>query len=75
VPAKNPRVNISVDPGLFGALQGLAAEGGVSLSMVARDLIREALELREDVGLSALAEEREGTFDPKKALTHEQAWE
>jgi hypothetical protein len=75
VPAKNPRVNISVDPGLLGALQGLAAKGGVSLSMVARDLIREALELREDMGLAALADERERTFDPKKALTHEQAWE
>ncbi len=56
MPAKNPRVNVVVEPPLYSALQELAATEGVSLSTIARDLIREAMELREDVALAALAD-------------------
>ena len=40
-----------------------------------RDLVREALELREDIALSKFAEEREETFDRSKALSHNKVWE
>ena len=30
MPTKNPRINISVDPPLYGLIQGLAEEEGVS---------------------------------------------
>ena len=75
MPTKNPRVNIVVEPPLYSAMQDLAAREGVSMSTVARDLIREAIDLREDVALAALADTRIKTFDKKEALTHEDVWE
>ena len=65
MPAKNPRVNIVVEPPLYGVMQDLAEHQGLSLS---------ALELREDAGLARFAEEREKTFDRRKALTHKEVW-
>jgi len=56
-------------------MQDLAACEGVSMSTVARDLIREAIDLREDVALAALADTRIKTFDKKAALTHKDVWE
>jgi hypothetical protein len=75
MPTKNPRVNVVVEPPLYGAMHDLAAIQGVSMSMLARDLIREALELREDGALAAFADERMKTFDIKKTLSHEDVWE
>jgi hypothetical protein len=75
MPTKNPRINISVDRPLYGIMQGLAEEKGISLSMLARDLIKESLELQEDASLAAFAEKREKNCDPCKVLTHEQVWE
>ena len=75
MPTKNPRVNIVVEPPLYSAMQDLATSEGVSMSTVARDLIREAIDLREDVSLAALAETRIKTFDRKAALKHEDVWE
>jgi hypothetical protein len=49
-------------------MQCLAEEEGVSLSMLARDLIKESLELREDAALAAFAEKREKSFDPAGVL-------
>jgi hypothetical protein len=39
-----------------------------------RDFVKEALESQEDRALAAFAEEREKSFDRKKALSHEQVW-
>jgi predicted DNA-binding protein len=75
MPTKNPRVNVVVEPPLYSALQELAATEGVSLSTIARDLIREAIELREDVAFAALADTRIKTFDRKTALSHKDVWE
>jgi hypothetical protein len=75
MPTKNPRVNIVVEPSLYSAMQDLAASEGVPMSTVAHDLIREAIDLREDVALAALADTRIKTFDKKEALTHEDVWE
>jgi hypothetical protein len=75
MPTKNPRVNIVVEPPLYSAMQDLATSEGVSMSTVARDLIREAIDLREDVALAELADTRIKTFDKKKVLKHEDVWE
>ncbi len=75
MPAKKPRVNIVVEPSLYSAMQDLATSEGVSMSAIARELIREAIDLREDVALAALADTRIKTFDKKKALTHQDVWE
>ncbi len=74
MPTRNPRVNIVVEPPLYGVMNDLAAREGVSMSTLARDLIREALELREDMTLAAWASGREKTFSKKNALTHTETW-
>ena len=74
MPTKQPRVNVVLERPLYEALSRLAHRDGVSLSLKARDLLREALEIEEDVVLARFAGERERSFDRKKALTHPQAW-
>ena len=59
---------------VWHSVEQLAKRDGVSLSMKARELIREALELHEDAYLAQRAQERAATFDRKKTLTHEQVW-
>ncbi len=56
MPTKNPRVNIVVEPPLYSVMHDIAASEGVSMSTIARDLIREAIELREDVPPRIFAE-------------------
>ena len=68
MPTKNPRINVSVEKSIYSIIEILAKEKGVSISMVTRDLIKEALEINEDVLLAAFADEREKTFDKQKSL-------
>ena len=44
------------------------------MSLKVRDLVKEAVELEEDIALSAFAEEREQTFKEAEALEHEEIW-
>lgn len=74
MPTENPRVNIVVEPPLYDLMHDIAQAEGLSLSALARDLIREALELREDVALAALAKKREKPFRRKISLSHKQVW-
>ena len=74
MPTKNPRVNIVVEPPLYKVIHDLAISEGVSMSTIARDLIREAVELREDVALADFADTRMKTFDKKTTLSHEDVW-
>jgi len=52
----------------------LAKRDGVSLSLKMRDLVKEALEIEEDVSLSLFAEKREKTFNRATALKHNEVW-
>lgn len=74
MPAKNPRINVVLEKPLYKSVQRLAEREGVSLSLKVRDLIKEALELEEDIGLSIFAEKREMTFSKTKALKHDEVW-
>ena len=74
MPAKNPRLNVVLERPLYEALERLARRDGTSLSLKARDLLREALETYEDLVLGEMADDRERTFDRRKALTHEQVF-
>lgn len=74
MPAKNPRINIVLDKNLYDSVQHIAKRDGVSLSLKARDLIKEALEIEEDIALSVFAEKRENTFSKKSALKHKEVW-
>lgn len=75
MPAKNPRVNVVLERPLYEALSRLARRDGTSLSLKARDLLREALETYEDLALDKIAEDRERTFDPASALSHGEVWQ
>ena len=74
MPAKSPRIHVVLEQPLYRHLRRLAKNEGVSLSLKVRDLIKEALEAREDVALATFAEEREKTFDMTKALNHKEVW-
>ena len=63
MPAKNPSVNVVLEKPLYNALHDLAEDEGVSMSMLMRDLVKEALELRED---RALADHRCSGFAPHR---------
>ena len=58
MPARNPRVNVVLEKPLYEAVGHLAKEEGVSLSTVVRDLVKEAIEVREDIDLARFAEAR-----------------
>jgi predicted DNA-binding protein len=59
---------------MYDALGRLARREGASLSTKARDLLRDALEMHEDLVLAEIAVERERTLDRTKTLTHDAVW-
>lgn len=73
MPTKNPRVNITFEETTAGLLAELAKQEHKSVSSLAKELILEALERREDMALSAIAKIR----DEKSArrISHKDAWE
>jgi len=74
MPTKNPRLNVVLDPSLYKSLDKLAHQEGISLSLAARDLIKEGLEIHEDMYWQRVAREREKTFSYKKSLSHKDVW-
>jgi hypothetical protein len=74
MPSKSPRVNVVLDDRLFRNVRLLAEREGVSLSTKVRDLIKEALEIQEDLDLASFAETRERTLKKSSALSHEETW-
>ena len=74
MPTQNPRINIVVEPSLYNILNKLAKNSGVSLSFLSRDLIKDALEIREDIYWNEIAEERDSTLSKNKSLSHEDIW-
>ena len=74
MPAKNPRINIVLDSLTYRNVVFLAEKDRVSLSTKVRDLIKEALEIQEDIHLAAFAEDREKSWDKSSALSHNEVW-
>jgi 16S rRNA U516 pseudouridylate synthase RsuA-like enzyme len=74
MPTKNPRINIVLEEPLYRVIREMAEKNGLSMSNLSRDLIREALELREDTALVALAEERDATLKAADRHDHDDAW-
>ncbi len=75
MPTKNPRLNVVLEPNLYKALSKIANREGVSLSLLARDLLKESLELHEDIYWQEVSQKRDKTFSYKKALSHKDIWE
>ncbi len=74
MPSQKPRINIVLDNFLYQNVRLLAERDNISLSAKVRDLLKEALEIQEDIALSGFAEEREKSWDDSKALTHDDVW-
>ena len=74
MPTKNPRINVALEKTIYLLIEKLAQQQGSSLSMVTRDLVREALEIHEDAVLSTVAEEREATLTDRETMTHDEVW-
>ena len=74
MPAKNPRINVVLDPPLYKNVQFLAEKDGVSLSTKVRDLLKDAMEFQEDIYLANVAEKRENTLNTREVLSHEDTW-
>ena len=74
MPTKNPRINVALEKSVYAVIEELARLKNLSMSMVTRELIKEAIELEEDILMTSYAEERENSLIKTKALSHDQAW-
>ena len=74
MPTDHPRLNVVLEKPLYQSLGRMAKKDGVSLSLKARDLIRGALELEEDIYWEKKARVRAKSLHSRKPLTHKQVW-
>ena len=72
MPTKNPRINITFEEATAFLLAQLAKENNKSISSMAKELILEALDKREDMALSSIAELRD--IKSAKKVKHQDAW-
>lgn len=71
---QNPRLNVVLDAALYDEIRKMAQKHGVSLSLMARDLLKEAIERQEDSYWDKVAQDREKSLSSKKVLTHQDVW-
>jgi predicted DNA-binding protein len=72
MPTKNPRLNVVLDSELYEMVEKIAKQEGKSMSVVAKELMEDALEKHEDMLLSEIAMRREAKS--KKTIPHDKAW-
>jgi hypothetical protein len=72
MPTHNPRINITFEEATALLLSQLAKKNHKSVASMAKELILEALERREDMVFSAIAESRD--IKSTKRVRHEDAW-
>jgi hypothetical protein len=72
---KYRRINVSFKPKIARVLTRISKKNETSLSQVTQELVEEALELREDVYLSNLAEEAEKRAEGKPPVSADKLWE
>lgn len=72
MPTKHPRINTAFEPNMVGILGLLAKQEHKSVSGLAKELILDALERREDMALSAIAKTRD--VQEQKMIKHSDAW-
>lgn len=73
MPTKNPRLNVVLDKDLYEIIEQMARHDGKSLSVIAKELMEDALEKHEDMLISEMAMKREAKS--KKTIKHKDAWE
>lgn len=72
MPTKNPRLNVVLDESLYKIIEEIAEKEGKSLSVIAKELLEDAIEKHEDLLLSQKAMKREASS--KKVIPHDDAW-
>jgi len=72
---KQPRLNVVLEPSIYETLYKMSKREGLSMSLVARDLLREALTIHEDAYWAKSAGEREKSLSKKKIVRHRDVWE
>ena len=70
--AKNPRINVTFEEATAGLIASLAQHEHKSLASIVRELTLEALELREDLYLSKVAQKLD--LDNAKTYSHDETW-
>jgi hypothetical protein len=74
VPTKNPRINVVLDEPLYQNVRFLAKREGVSLSTKLRELVKEALDVQEDLWLAKTGKSRERSIKGSTSLSHKEVW-
>ena len=74
MPTDKPRVQVTLDEESNGLLAMLAMKHNKSVSATAADLIREALEMHEDLYLSTITNKRIVENTDNKTIAHDDAW-
>jgi predicted DNA-binding protein len=72
MPTKNPRLNVVLNTDIYETIEHIAQQEGKSMSVVAKELMEDALEKHEDLLLSEMAMKRE--TKSKKTVSHDKAW-
>ncbi len=72
MPTKHPRINVTLESATAKLLSRIAKKEQRSVASLTRELIMEAIECREDIALSAIAELRD--IEKAKKIKHEDVW-
>lgn len=68
------RINVTFKPSTLHAVNLLAKKKDTSLSNITQELVEQALEMREDIYLSRVAEETEIRAKGKARIPAEKVW-
>lgn len=71
---RHHRVNVTFRPDILKAVSLLADKKEMSLSSMTQELVEQALELREDIHLSQLADAAEKKAKGKKTVPADRLW-
>ncbi len=75
MPTKKSRINITMPKEMDKVIQRLAKRDETSLAAKTLELVRQALEIEEDIILLHVGEDREKSARTSSYLTHEQVWD
>lgn len=72
--SRQKRINVTFKPSTLHAVSFLAEKEDTSLSNITQELVEQALEMRDDIYLSRIAEEAEIRAKGKERISAEKVW-
>ena len=72
--SRQKRINVTFKPSTLHAVNFLAEKEDTSLSNITQELVEQALEMRDDIYLSRIAEEAEIRAKGKAKISAEKVW-